>query len=106
MTLSIDQQNMVDKHGLEYPSVRKTNGKIPWLSKYIFVLVSKNGKANWHGKPELCYVELNGDRRKYIDMNSTVLHASKHIANNPWVWLRNREKRKHKCDKKITTLKS
>lgn len=100
--MTYEQEQLVQKHNLRTPSIRirNENRDLYWLSSYIIVLRSKNSIHGRHFENQICYVELNGDRRKYKPINQVIVQATQHLADNPWTWLRNRARKKAKWEKK------
>ena len=101
--LNHEQQQLIDNHGVKYPSVRKD------VDDGTYFVVHKRRLKKGFNRVVLAYFLLRGDRRQYYLLDMTKIQRSRYVADNHVVWLRNRKRKaEKKCQKlqKNTTTDS
>lgn len=101
--LNHEQQQLVDNHGVKYPSVRQD------VDDGTYFVVHKRNFKKGFNSVVLAYFLLRGDRRQYYMLDNAKVQRSRYVADNHVVWLRNRKRKaEKKCQKlqKNTTTDS
>ncbi len=93
--LNHEQQQLVDNHGVKYPSVRQD------VDDGTYFVVHKRNFKKGFNSVVLAYFLLRGDRRQYYMLDNAKVQRSRYVADNHVVWLRNK---KRKAEKKCRKL--